>query len=153
MEAPEVVRNRVRFAEHDHERVPGLALLQHAGERRAPSDAVEQARQRHRMPTRTGRDLLEVGERHAPDDSLDVRVERTGMDERAVDGGRERAVEAAHHDTVDRLGRVRRRDRQDGDPPRGGVQVIPQRRHPPEAAVHEAQAVRPGYRSVKSSTP
>ena len=96
------------------------------------------------VPARSGRDLLEVRERHAADQPLDVGVERARVDERAVDRGRERGVEAAHHDAVDRLGRICRRDGEDGDAAAGGAEPRPQRRHAAPAAVDEADAVRPG---------
>jgi hypothetical protein len=140
-----MVRDRVRLAVHHHERVPRLAPEERRRERRAALDAVEEAREGILVPAGPGRHLLEVGEREPADQAADVGPECARVDEGAVDRRGERAVEAAHHHAVDRLGRIRRGHGEHGDPPARRREARPERRSPAPAAVHEADAIGPGH--------
>ena len=143
MEAPEVMRHRVGGPVDDHERVPALAGEQRAREHGAARDPVEQALERPLMPPRTGAELLEIAEREAADQAPQLGIEAPRVDEGPVDRGGERALEAAHHDTGHRLGRIGRGHGHDSDPPARSRQPRPDRRRLPVAAVHEAHAIRP----------
>ena len=145
VEAPEMVRHRVRLAEDDHEGVPALAPEEHPGERRAPRDAVAQTGEGGRVPAGPGGDLLEVGEGQASDEPFDLRVERTRMDEGAVDRRGERAVEAAHHHARHGFWRIGGRHGHDRDAAAGGREPRPQRGRPAMAAVDEADGVGARY--------
>ena len=140
VESPEVMRDRVGLAEHHHQGVPRLAREQGLRQRGAALDAVEQAGQRAVVPARPGANLLEVGERQPAHQPAQLGVERTRVDEGPVDARRDGTVEAAHHDAVHRLGRIRRRDGQHRDATSARRQPRPQRRRAALAAVDEAHA-------------
>ena len=97
------------------------------------------------MPAGADRELLEVGDRIGSDRARHLGVELPRMDERAVDAGRNRAVETADHDPVDRLRWIRRRDPEHGDAPSGVGQQLPHRRHATVAAPDERDLVGPRH--------
>ena len=155
MVAPEVMRDRIGLAEHHHAGVPGLATQHQLGQRRAPFDAVEQARQRPLVPAPARAHLLEVRERHSSDGALHLGVEARREDEGAVDGAGDRTVEPAHHHAVHRLRRVGRGHGEDRHaPPRRG-QPRPQGRRATLAAVHEAdvQCARHALDEIEHAVP
>ncbi len=139
VEAPEVMRDGVGLAEHDHHGIEALAREQPRRESGAAHHAVEQPLEGGRMPARPGRDLLEVGERQPADAAANLWPERRWMHERPVDSGRQRTVPAAHHDPIDRLGRVRTGHRQHGDAASGSAEAIPQGGHAPVRPVRELE--------------
>jgi hypothetical protein len=92
-------------------------------------DGGEDLRERVGVPARPDGQLLEVRDGVRADRARHLGVEVARMDERAVDAGRDRAVEAADHDAVHRLGRVRRRDPDHRDAPARIGEQLPHRRH------------------------